>query len=259
MARSNKHKPKVVLGVDVGGTGIKGALVDTKHGELRTDRHRILTPQPATPEAVATTVAEIAEHFGWKGRLGATIPARVRRGVVETAANIDEAWVGVDARALLSDATGLATTVLNDADAAGLAEVRFGAGRGHDGTVLVLTLGTGIGSALFIDGRLVPNTEFGHLELDGLILEHRASNAVRKREDLPWEAWAGRVQEALEHIEFVLAPDLIVIGGGVSRPGRWKNFGHLLRTRARLLPAALENEAGLIGAAWAAKRASGAR
>jgi polyphosphate glucokinase len=254
MTKKGKKTSSVVLGVDFGGTGIKGALVNIKRGDLTVERRRIPTPQPATPEAVARTVEEIARHFKWKGGLGCTMPARVRRGVVETAANIDPSWVGVDAQKLFGSATGLRTVVMNDADAAGIGELRFGAARDQRGTVLVLTLGTGIGSALFIDGRLVPNTEFGHLELDGLILEHRASNAVRKREELPWEQWAGRVQEVLEHIEFILSPDLIVLGGGVSRPQRWASFGHLLQTRARLVPATLENEAGLVGAAWAARR-----
>lgn len=256
MAKNKKKRAaSVVLGVDVGGTGIKGALIDTRDGVLTRDRHRIPTPQPATPLAVAETVAEIARTFKWRGRMGCTMPARVRNGVVETAANIEKTWIGVDAHALFRKATGLHTSVLNDADAAGLAEIRFGAGRDQRGTVLMLTLGTGIGSALFTNGRLVPNTEFGHLELDGLILEHRASNAIRKRDELPWDQWAGRVQEVLEHVEFILSPDLIIIGGGISRPKRWDQFSHLLKTRARLAPAELENEAGAIGAAWAARRA----
>ena len=254
---SKTKSPRVVLGVDIGGTGIKGALVDTKRGALIGERHRIATPQPATPKAVAKTVTAIAEHFGWQGRMGCTVPARVRHGLVETAINIDAAWIGTDARRLIARATGLPVLVLNDADAAGLAEIRFGAGRDVAGTVVVLTLGTGLGSALFIDGTLVPNTEFGHLELDGVILEHTASGAARVREDLPWEDWAERVQAALDHIEFILSPDLIIIGGGVSRPQRWGEFGHLLTTRARLVPAALTNEAGIVGAAWRARKAKG--
>lgn len=242
----------LVLGIDVGGTGIKGAPVDVRTGHLARPRWRAPTPQPATPEAVAGAVAALARHFGWSGPIGCTVPARVRRGIVETASNIDPTWIGTDAEALLAEATGRPVRVLNDADAAGLAEVRFGAARDQPGTVLVLTLGTGIGSALFVDGRLVPNTELGHLELDGHVLEHRVSNGARRREELPWTTWAARLQRALDHLEFVLAPDLIVIGGGVSRPARWTAFGPLLRTRARLVPARLENEAGLVGAAWAA-------
>lgn len=252
---AKKKKPKVVLGIDIGGTGVKGALVDTKKGELIDDRHRIPTPQPATPKAVASTVKEIVKHFKWKGRMGCTVPARVRRGTVETASNIDEEWIGTDVQKLMKKKTGLRTTVLNDADAAGLAEVRFGAGKGVEGTVIVVTLGTGIGSALFVDGTLVPNTEFGHLELDGVILEHTAANSVRVREELPWEAWAERVQVALDHIEFILSPDLIIIGGGVSRPHRWGEFGHILKTEAKLVPAELTNEAGIVGAAWHARKA----
>ncbi len=254
---AKKKTPKIVLGVDIGGTGIKGALVDTKRGELKGDRHRIPTPQPATPKAVAKTVQEIVEHFKWTGRMGCTVPALVRRGTVETAINIDPRWVGTDAEKLMRKKTGLLTVVLNDADAAGLAEVRFGAGKGVEGTVVVITLGTGLGSALFVDGTLVPNTELGHLELDGVILEHTAANSVRVREELPWEAWAGRVQVALDHIEFILSPDLVIIGGGVSRPERWNEFGHLLKTRAQLVPAALTNEAGIVGAAWRARKAKG--
>jgi polyphosphate glucokinase len=257
MSSAPKNKPDVVLGIDVGGTGIKGALVHAKRGKLASERHRFRTPQPATPEAIAAAVATTVGHFNWTGSVGVTLPGLVRRGVVETAANLDPAWAGVDAQALLSGASGLPTTILNDADAAGLAEVRFGAGRGHEGTVIVLTLGTGIGSSLFIDGCLVPNTEFGHLELGGIILEQRASNVVRKREDLTWEAWAARVQDVLDHLEFVLAPDLFIIGGGVSRPQRWRKFSHLLRPRAEILPAKLQNEAGLIGAAWAARNYAG--
>ena len=252
---AKKKSPKVVLGVDIGGTGIKGALVDTKRGELIGDRHRIPTPQPATPKSVAKTVEEIAKHFKWKGRMGCTVPALVRRGTVETAINIDKRWVGTDAQKLMRKKTGLRTVVLNDADAAGLAEVKFGVGKGVEGTVVMITLGTGLGSALFVDGTLVPNTELGHLELDGVILEHTAANSVRVREELPWEDWAERVQIALDHIEFILSPDLIIIGGGVSRPYRWEEFGHLLKTKAKLAPAALTNEAGIVGAAWRARKA----
>jgi polyphosphate glucokinase len=256
MPSHSSKPPRIALGIDVGGTGIKGALVDTRRGKLTVKRHRIPTPRPVTPAAVAQTVAEIARHFAWEGPLGCTVPARVRQGVLETASNIDPSWIGTDAQVLFGEATGSPTTVLNDADAAGIAEVRFGAGKDQEGVVLVLTFGTGIGSALFIDGRLVPNTELGHLRLDGATLEDRASNAARKKEKLGWEQWAERVQSALAHLEFILAPDLIVMGGGVSRRDRWKKFSHLLRTHARLVPARHENDAGLIGAAWAAYRAT---
>lgn len=242
----------LALGIDFGGTGIKGALVNTRSGSLEADRHRIPTPDPATPETVAETVAELVRHFDWRGPVGCTVPGRVRNGVVETAANIDEAWIGTDAASLFAAATGMRAAVLNDADAAGLAELRFGAGANERGTLLVLTFGTGIGSALFRDGRMVPNAELGHIELGGKTIERWASNAARKKSDLSWKEWAGRVQKILDHLEFVLSPDLIVIGGGVSRPHRWERFGDLLRTRCRLERARLENEAGLVGAACAA-------
>ena len=255
MGKKKKQKsPKIVLGVDIGGSGIKGALVDVRRGELIEKRLRIPTPQPATPKAVADTVAEIAAHFKWKGRLGCTIPARVRRGTVETATNIDDAWIGTNAQKLIGKATGLRCTVLNDADAAGVAEVRFGAGKGKKGVVLVLTLGTGIGSALFVDGCLVPNTEFGHLRWNGDIIERWAANSVREEHELSWEAWAARVQDTLDHVEHLLAPDRIIIGGGVSRQKRWQEYAHHLDTHAKLRPAALTNEAGIVGAAWQARK-----
>jgi polyphosphate glucokinase len=252
--KKKKKAPKIVLGVDIGGSGIKGALVDVRRGELAEKRLRIPTPQPATPEAVVGTVAEIVKHFKWKGRLGCTIPARVRRGVVETATNIDDAWIGTDLEKMIGKRIGLRCAVLNDADAAGVAEVRFGAGKGKKGVVLVLTLGTGIGSALFIDGDLVPNTEFGHLRWKGDIIERWAANSVREQNEMSWEAWAERVQDTLDHVEHLLAPDRIIIGGGVSRQKRWQEYAHLLTTHAKLVPAALTNEAGIVGAAWQARK-----
>lgn len=246
--------PKIVLGLDIGGTGIKGALVDTRTGTLVAKRHRIPTPQPATPKAVAQTVAEIVEHFKWKGRMGCTLPARVRNGIAETATNIDDAWIGKKAAKLFGKKTGLRVCLLNDADAAGLAEARFGAGKGKSGTIVVLTFGTGVGSVVIVDGTLVPNTEFGQLWLNGTTLEKWSANSVREAEDLSWEAWAERVQDALDHIEYILAPDLIIVGGGVSKPHRWQEFGRLLKTDAKLVPARLANEAGIIGAAWYARK-----
>jgi polyphosphate glucokinase len=242
------------LGVDIGGSGVKGAPVHLKRGELLADRHRIPTPQPATPKAVAAAVAEIARFFEWTGPIGCTVPGLVRGGVVQTASNMDYRWSGTRAARLFKKATGCPTAVINDADAAGLAEMRYGAGKGKKGVTLVLTIGTGIGSALFLDGRLVPNTEFGHLQFAESIAEHHASDRVREEHGLPWQAWAEeRLQPVLEHIEFVLSPDLLIIGGGVSRPERWGEFGHLLETRAKIVPAALENEAGIIGAGIAAR------
>ncbi len=248
-------KPLVkALGIDVGGSGVKGAPVHLKRGALLADRFRLPTPQPATPEAVAETVAAVARKFAWDGPIGCTVPARVRQGIVETAANIDPSWIGTPAARLFRRHTGQPVAVLNDADAAGLAEVRFGAGRGERGVALLLTFGTGIGSALFLDGRLVPNTEMGHLLLNNRDAEDDAADAARERDGLSWEAWARtRVQPYLAHVEFLFAPDLLIVGGGVSRPDKWALFGPLLETRARLVPAALGNEAGIVGAAYAAR------
>lgn len=248
--------PSKVLGIDIGGSGVKGAPVHLKRGELLADRHRIPTPQPATPEAIAAVVGEIAEHFSWEGPVGCALPGVVRRGTVYTAANIDAGWVGTNAKKLLKKVLSTKPAVLNDADAAGLAEMRYGAGRRRKrGTLLVLTFGTGIGSALFRDGDLVPNTELGHLHFlvdghDG-IAEHYASAREREAAGLSWEDWAARVQLFLDHVEELLHPDHIIIGGGVSKEKRWVKFGHLLETRAKLLPAELQNNAGIVGAAAA--------
>ena len=249
-----------LVGVDVGGSGVKAAAVDLRSGTLLAARTRLPTPQPATPDAVAEAVAEVARAAGWTGgALGCTVPARVRHGIVETAANIDASWIGVRAakrfrRALGPEAT--LVTVLNDADAAGLAEMRWGAGQGETGTTLVITFGTGIGSALFVGRRLVPNTELGHVRIDKRIAERVASDSTRQRDHLTWERWARkRVQKVLAHYEFLFSPDRIIIGGGVSKPDKWALFGHLLRTDAKLFPAALGNEAGIVGAAYAARQA----
>lgn len=246
---------KIILGIDIGGSGIKGAPVHVKKGEMLTSRYRIPTPKPATPDAVAETVAEIARHYEWDGPIGCTVPARVRNGVTETASNIDDAWIGCKATKLLRKATGSPVAILNDADAAGIAEMQFGAGRKQKGTVLMLTLGTGIGSALFINGRLVPNTEFGHVRWDeNRVAEKFAADSIREKTHMSWTRWAEkRVQPVLEHYEFILAPDLIIIGGGVSKPERWEIFSPKLKTNAKLKPAALGNEAGIIGAAYEAK------
>ncbi|MET7328061.1 polyphosphate--glucose phosphotransferase [Nonomuraea sp. NPDC005650] len=238
-----------VLGIDIGGSGIKGAPVDIEAGELVKERLRIPTPQPSKPHEVAEAVAEIVKHFGWNGPVGVTFPGVVKDGVVLTAANVDHSWIGVDAAELFGGAT-----VLNDADAAGVAEVAFGHGRGERGTVLVLTFGTGIGSALFTEGTLVPNTELGHLELRGKDAEHRASARVREEHELSWEKWAERVEEYLRHVEMLLSPTLIVIGGGASRKA--DKFLPHVHIDTPVLPAALQNEAGIIGAALAASRHS---
>jgi polyphosphate glucokinase len=239
---------RIGFGVDVGGSGIKGARVDLAAGEFAADRVRIPTPQPATPEAVVDVVAEVLEQADAPdGPFGLTLPAVVMHGVARTAANIDDAWIGTDVAALVHERTARRAVVVNDADAAGLAEARFGAAHGCPGTVLVLTVGTGIGSALVVDGHLVPNTELGHLELDGAVAEHRASDAARDREDLSWPDWAERLQRYLVHVDRLLWPDLVVVGGGVSKKAdKWLP---LLDVRPEVRPAELRNDAGIVGAA----------
>ena len=241
---------RTVLGIDIGGSGIKGAPVDVGVGELIAERLRIPTPQPATPEAVAACVAEIVEHFAWKGPIGVTVPGVVKHGVILTAANIDKQWINTDGAALFSRATGNSVTVLNDADAAGIAEMHFGAGKGREGVVLMITLGTGIGFAVFNDGVLLPNVEMGHIEMNGRDAEHQASARVREENDESWRKWAEKVDQYLDRIDNLLWPDLIIIGGGVSKKAD-KFFPHL-STRAELVPATLLNEAGIVGAALAA-------
>jgi polyphosphate glucokinase len=240
-----------VLGIDIGGSGIKAAPVDTETGQLIAERQKLETPQPATPDAVTAVVADLVRRFGWTGRAGVTFPGVVIDGIIRTAANLDPSWIGADGRNQFAEATGLAVTVLNDADAAGIAEMRFGAGKDEPGTVLMLTFGTGIGSALFIDGNLVPNTEFGHVEIRGKDAEQRASEHAREAAGLSWDHWAERVAEYLEHIEGLLSPRLIIIGGGVSRKSD-KFLPKLTGLRARVVPAAMLNDAGMAGAAIAA-------
>ena len=237
------------LGVDIGGTGIKGAPVDMASGRLLAERFRLQTPHPATPQAVAKAVSEIANYFNWQGPIGCGFPAVIRGGIVHTAANVDATWVGTDAQTLFEQDMGCRCTVANDADVAGLAEMRFGAGRGRDGVVLVVTLGTGIGSALFLSGQLVPNTELGHVELKGMEAELWAADSARKREDLSWKKWAKRVDIFLQRMRDYFWPELIIIGGGVSK--KHEKFIPLLTVEAEVVPAQLRNEAGIIGAALA--------
>ncbi|MFI9719036.1 polyphosphate--glucose phosphotransferase [Streptomyces sp. NPDC052396] len=243
-----------VFGVDIGGSGIKGAPVDLTRGELAGERFKVLTPQPSTPDTVAARVKEVVDHFGWSGPVGVTFPGVVVRGTTRTAANVDKHWIGTDAEALLGERLGAPVTVLNDADAAGLAEITYGAGRGRKGTVIVLTFGTGIGSAVFTAGRLVPNTELGHLELNGHDAETRASSRAKEDGDLTWPRWARRVQRYLAHVERLFSPELFVIGGGVSRKA--DKFLPLIEgISAEVVPAQLENTAGIVGAAMAASAA----
>jgi polyphosphate glucokinase len=239
-----------ILGIDIGGTGIKGAVVDVEKGELVAERYRLLTPQPATPKAVVATTAEVIRHFDWQGPVGCGFPAAVRHGVACTAANIAQKWIGVNVAQALSKATGCDVTVVNDADAAGLAEMRFGAGRDQDGVVLILTLGTGIGTAIFTGGHLLPNTELGHIEIDGREAEPWAAEIARKREKLSWKKWAKRLNVYLKTMEALLWPDLIVIGGGASR--KHEKFFLYLTVKTKIVPAEMLNEAGIVGAALAA-------
>jgi polyphosphate glucokinase len=239
-----------VLGIDIGGTGIKAAPVDVTTGKLIAERQKLATPHPAKPDAVAEIVHQLVKAFDWTGPIGTTFPGVVTDGKIQTAANLDPDWIGVDGRELFGRAAGHPVTVVNDADAAGLAEMRFGAGVGVKGTVLMLTFGTGIGSALFIDGALVPNTEFGHIEIRGKDAEKRASELAREEHDLSWGKWAGRVDEYLEHMEALLSPGLIIIGGGISKKSD-KFLPLLSGLRARVVPAGMLNDAGIVGAAMA--------
>lgn len=242
-----------IFGVDIGGSGIKGAPVDLDKGDLAQERCKVLTPHPATPDAVADGVKQVVDHFGWTGPVGVTFPGVVTGGTtIRTAANVDKSWIDTDARELLGDRLGgLPVTVVNDADAAGVAEMHFGAGRHRTGTVVLLTFGTGIGSAVIVDGVLVPNTELGHLELHGHEAEKRASSKAREDHDLSWEQWAHRVRTYLAHVEMLFSPELFIIGGGVSRKSH-KFLDHIEGIKAEIVPAQLQNNAGIVGAAMRA-------
>lgn len=240
------------FGIDIGGTGIKGAVVDTATGQLLTERRRVLTPQPATPDAVARVVGGLVAEAAWQGTIGATFPAVIKHGVALSAANVDQSWVGTDADKVFTEAVGAGSdvVVLNDADAAGIAEQRFGAARGVNGLVIMLTFGTGIGSALLIDGVLVPNTELGHLELDGHDAETRAAASVRDEHGMSYRKWSRRVNAYMQHVERLFTPDLFVVGGGVSKDAdKWVP---LLELHTPVEPAQLLNDAGIVGAAIAA-------
>lgn len=238
------------FGVDIGGSGIKGAPVNVNEGCLAAQRLRIATPQPATPQAVAKTVAQLLQTFNWNQPVGCTFPAVIKHGIAHSAANVDNSWINTNGEALLQEYCDCPVLLLNDADAAGIAEMRFGAGRGHKGTVIMLTLGTGIGSAIFINGHLLPNTEFGHMEIRGKEAECRASSLVRKRQKLSWKAWSKRLNEFLSRMESLFSPDLFIIGGGISR--RHDQFIPRLEIKTPIVPAHLLNQAGIIGAAAAA-------
>lgn len=246
-------KLRHALGIDIGGSGIKGAVVDLKTGEFVTDRLRIPTPVPSTPENVADVVAEIARHFAaelGEGPVGVTIPAIVTHGITRSAANIDKSWIDAPAEQIFERALGRDITLVNDADAAGVAEVRFGAARGHQGLVIVTTLGTGIGSALIYRGQLIPNAELGHIEVDGVDAEKQAAASAREREGLTFEEYIPRLQRYYETLDFLFSPDLIVVGGGISKHG--EKFLPQLKLNCPIVPAQLRNAAGIVGAAWLA-------
>jgi polyphosphate glucokinase len=240
------------LGIDIGGSGIKGAPVDLSEGRLTQERYRLETPQPANIKQIVDAVGTVAGRFAGTERIGITFPGVVVNGVIRSAANVDKSWVDAPAAELFATAVGRPVTVLNDADAAGVAEVTFGAGRGQRGTTIMLTFGTGIGSAVFLDGELLPNTELGHLELRGEDAELRASDRAREVEKLGWHEWAHRVQKYLRHVEYLLRPDLFIVGGGVSKKAG--EFLPRIDIRTPIVPATLRNNAGIIGAALMAAR-----
>jgi polyphosphate glucokinase len=247
---SSNDRAGQAFGIDIGGSGMKAAVVDLATGELVTQRYRIDTPQPATPEAMAQVVVELVGHHGWDGSVGCAFPAIVRNGIVGSAANIDESWLNVDADRIFTEALGVGVHMINDADAAGLAEVRYGVAAGRTGVVMMLTFGTGIGSGLFIDGVLVPNTELGHLELDGYDAEKRAAASARKRDDVSWAEWAERVERYLRHVEALFSPDLFIVGGGASKsPQKWLDK---ISIDTEIAVASMANNAGIVGAALVA-------
>ncbi len=239
------------LGIDIGGSAIKGAPVDTQTGNLLAERLRIPTPEMLKPKAMADIVAQIAQSFSWSGPVGCGFPSAMHKGVVLTAANIHKKWIGENAQQLFAESTGCPMIVINDADAAGMAEMDFGAGRGQRGTVIIVTIGTGLGVALFTNGQLFPNAELGHLVMDGEDAETRASDAARKRENLSWDKWARRFDRYLNYLEKLFWPDLFILGGGVSKES--EKYLPLLTVQARVVPAQLLNEAGIVGAALAAR------
>ncbi|MEE9356709.1 MAG: ROK family protein [Methylococcaceae bacterium] len=237
-----------ILGVDIGGSGVKGAIVDTASGELISERHRIATPQPATPEAVAKTLQEIVQYFNWQGPVGCGFPAVIQQGIARTAANISPLFIGANVNDLFSQTTGCDCFTLNDADAAGLTEMRFGEGRQQTGVVLLITIGTGLGTVFFSNSQLLPNTELGHILLkNGKKGEHYASDAARKTDDLNWKSWANRFNQYLLMMEALFWPDLIILGGGASK--KFKKYNDYLTVEATVKPASFLNQAGIVGAA----------
>ena len=247
MVRIKEDSNNKVLGIDIGGTGCKAAIVDIKEGKFLTERFRLDTPKPSTPKAVSQTVQKIIEHFDWKGKIGVGFPAIIKKGVAFSAANIHKDWLHSNVEKILSKATGLPLKVTNDADAAGIAAIKYGAGKGSKGVVLFLTIGTGIGSALFLDGQLCPNSELGHIFFKGEIAEKTISNAIRKREKLSFKKWGKSWNEYLLHIERIINPDLIILGGGGGK--KFNEISEYLKLSTKVIPATLKNDAGIIGAA----------
>ncbi|MEY3288090.1 MAG: hypothetical protein RLZZ419_332 [Pseudomonadota bacterium] len=238
----------LILGVDIGGSGIKGAVVDTVTGELVTERYRIDTPQPATPEVIAAILAQLVIHFNWSGLVGCGFPAAIQHGIPRTAANISPSFIGINIDKLFSEATKCSCYSLNDADAAGMAEMHFGEGIGQSGVVLLITIGTGLGTVFFSDGKLLPNTELGHMYLkNGKKAEHYASDAVRKNKDLSWKIWGKRFNAYLTQMESLFWPDMIILGGGASK--KFNKFNKQITVEAQVRPAAFLNQAGIVGAA----------
>ena len=240
-----------ILGVDIGGSGVKGAPVDTKTGDFIAERFRIPTPSPATPKAIAKTVKKLIEHFDVSGPIGCGFPAVIRQNIVRTASNIDKSWIGTDVVKLFMKFTKRMSRVINDADAAGLAEMKFGAGKNQKGVVVLITVGTGLGTSIFVEGKLVPNTEFGHIILNNKIAEKYASDAIRKDKNLSWKQWAKRFDKYLNRLEDLIWPDLFIIGGGASK--KFDQFAEYFTVNAAVMPARLLNDAGIIGAALAAE------
>lgn len=244
---AKKTSKKSILGIDIGGSGVKGALVDIETGVLVTERHRLATPKPADPVSVGHTVKEIIRHFDYDGPVGIGFPARVIHGTVKTATNIDKSWIDTDAQKLFSGISGMPCFILNDADAAGMAELKYGSGKNISGLVFMVTVGTGIGTAIFANGVLVPNTELGHIRMFGDIAEAYTSDAARTRINLTWKEWGSRFNEYLSYLEFLFTPDIFIIGGGVSK--KFSQFENQLKIQAKVVPAKLENQAGIVGAA----------
>ena len=254
MVKSKLVVGEKILGVDIGGSGIKGAIINVDSGIMLTERHRLETPKPATPKAVARVFSELVDHFKWKGLIGCGFPAIIKNGVAHSAANVDKKWLGENVEELLGKASGCKVVVRNDADVAGIAEMAIGAGKEKKGTVMFLTIGTGIGSALFLDGQLVPNCEMGHLKFKGNIAEKYVADSIRKKEDLSWDNWGERFNEYLQHLDFLFSPDLYILGGGASK--KFDKFIDKLDVGCPVIPATYRNKAGIIGAASLAAMSS---